>query len=136
VGSRDLNTCDHPYCSSVCCMYALKEATIAMEHSHEPLDVSIFFMDMRTTGKDFERYYEKAKKQGMNFIRSRVHTINELPDKSLRIEYANEKGEPKSADYDMVVLSHGLEVAPETIQLAKKLDIELTSNAFHGLQFL
>jgi heterodisulfide reductase subunit A len=130
VGSRDLNTCDHPYCSSVCCMYALKEATIAMEHAHEGLDVSIFFMDMRTTGKDFERYYEKAKKQGVNFIRTRVHTINELPDKSLRIEYANEKGEPKSADYDMVVLSHGLEVAPETIQLAKKLDIELTSNAF------
>jgi heterodisulfide reductase subunit A len=130
VGSRDLNTCDHPYCSSVCCMYALKEATIAMEHAHDGLDVSIFFMDMRTTGKDFERYYEKAKTQGVNFIRTRVHTINELPDKSLRIEYADEKGEPQSAEYDMVVLSHGLEVAPETIQLAKKLDIELTSNAF------
>ena len=130
VGSRDLNTCDHPYCSSVCCMYALKEATIAMEHSHSGLDVSIFFMDMRTTGKDFERYYEKAKTQGVNFIRTRVHTINELPDKSLRIEFADEKGEPQSAEFDMVVLSHGLEVAPETIQLAKKLDIELTSNAF------
>jgi len=130
VGSRDLNTCDHPYCSSVCCMYALKEATIAMEHAHGGLDVSIFFMDMRTTGKDFERYYEKAKKQGVDFIRTRVHTINELPDKGLRIEYANEKGEPNSADFDMVVLSHGLEVAPGTIQLAKKLDIELTSSAF------
>ncbi|KMY67595.1 heterodisulfide reductase [Desulfocarbo indianensis] len=130
VGSRDMNTCDHPYCSSVCCMYALKEATIAMEHAHGGLDVSIFFMDMRTTGKDFERYYEKAKKQGVEFIRSRVHTIAEKPDKGLRIEYATEKGEIKIDEYDMVVLSHGLEVAPETIELAKKLDIELTSSAF------
>jgi len=130
VGSRDMNTCDHPYCSSVCCMYALKEATIAMEHAHGGLDVSIFFMDMRTTGKDFERYYEKAKKQGVEFIRSRVHTIAEKADKGLRIEYATEKGEIKIGEYDMVVLSHGLEVAPETIELAKKLDIELTSSAF------
>ena len=64
VGSRDVNRCDHGYCSSVCCMYAIKEASLAQEHSHQPLDVAIFYMDMRTFGKDFEKYYEKAAGQG------------------------------------------------------------------------
>ena len=58
VGSRDLNRADKPYCSSVCCMYAIKEAVIAMEHAHGALDTAIFYMDIRSHGKDFERYYE------------------------------------------------------------------------------
>ena len=130
VGSRDMNSCDHSYCSSVCCMYAIKEATIAMEHSHSDLDVNIFFMDMRTFGKDFEKYYEKAKTQGVNFIRSRIHTINQLSDESLRIRYANEKGEMLDEDFDMVILSHGMEISQSTIELAHKLDIELGENSF------
>jgi heterodisulfide reductase subunit A len=130
VGSRDLNTCDHPYCSSVCCMYALKEATIAMEHAHGGLEVSVFFMDMRTTGKDFERYYEKAKAQGVNFVRCRVHTITENPDQGLHIEYADENGKPVADDFDLVVLSHGLEVSPETAELCRGLEVELTGSNF------
>jgi heterodisulfide reductase subunit A len=55
VGSRDINRCDHGYCSSVCCMYAIKEAVIAKEHAARALDTAIFYMDMRTYGKDFER---------------------------------------------------------------------------------
>jgi len=58
VGSRDLNKCDNPYCSSVCCMYAIKEAVIAKEHAGNELDGVIFFMDMRTHGKEFDRFYE------------------------------------------------------------------------------
>ena len=76
VGSRDLNRCDHGYCSSVCCMYAIKEAALALEHSHQPLEVAIFYMDMRTFGKDFEKYYEKAKAEDIRFIRSRIHTVD------------------------------------------------------------
>ena len=130
VGSRDVNTCDHPYCSSVCCMYAIKEAVIAKEHSHEEMDAAIFFMDMRTFGKDFEKYYENAKKSGVRFIRSRIHTITEQADKSLMIEYATEDGQAKTEVFDMVVLSHGLEVAASNIELAKKLGIELKSTQF------
>ncbi|UCF58155.1 MAG: FAD-dependent oxidoreductase, partial [Deltaproteobacteria bacterium] len=51
VGSRDINRCDYSYCSAVCCMYAIKEAVIAKEHSEKPLDTAIFYMDMRTYGK-------------------------------------------------------------------------------------
>jgi len=130
VGSRDMNTCDHPYCSSVCCMYALKEATLALEHAHGELEVTIFFMDMRTTGKDFERYYEKAKKLGVKFVRCRVHTIGGNPEGGLNIEYADEDGRPQAQDFDMVVLSHGLEVPPDTAQWCQDLGVELTPNHF------
>ncbi len=76
VGSRDVNHCDHGYCSAVCCMYAIKESIIAKEHSKDGLDGTIFFMDIRSHGKDFERYYNKAKDQGIRFIRSRIHTVD------------------------------------------------------------
>ena len=63
VGSRDLNRCDNGYCSSVCCMYAVKQAVMAKDHSGTGLDCAIFYMDMRTQGKDFDRYYENAQKR-------------------------------------------------------------------------
>jgi len=130
VGSREVNTCDHPYCSAVCCMYAIKEAVIAKEHSHTDLDAAIFFMDMRTFGKDFERYYEGAQEDGVRFIRSRIHSISELEDRSLQIEYATEDGQARMETFDMVVLSQGLETAPETIELCQKLDINLSPGKF------
>ncbi|MFH2128226.1 MAG: 4Fe-4S binding protein, partial [Pseudomonadota bacterium] len=130
VGSREVNTCDHPYCSAVCCMYAIKEAVIAKEHSHTDLDAAIFFMDMRTFGKDFERYYEGAQEEGVRFIRSRIHSISELEDRSLQIEYATEDGQARVETFDMVVLSQGLETAPETIELCQKLDINLSPGKF------
>ena len=61
VGSRDEKT--NPYCSGVCCMYAIKQAVIAKEHCKTfTLDTTIFFMDMRTHGKDFEKYYCAGRK--------------------------------------------------------------------------
>jgi heterodisulfide reductase subunit A len=74
VGSRDLNRCDNSYCSSVCCMYAIKEAVIAKEHAGDDLDCAIFYMDMRTHGKDFERFYNKAQDDGVRFMCAAVCT--------------------------------------------------------------
>jgi heterodisulfide reductase subunit A len=68
VGSRDMNRCDNSYCSSVCCMYAIKEAVIAKEHAGDDLDCAIFFMDMRTHGKDFERFYNTPRKKGRSLL--------------------------------------------------------------------
>jgi len=130
VGSRDVHTCDHAYCSSVCCMYAIKEAVIAKEHSHHGMDAAIFYMDMRTFGKDFERYLENAKGAGVRFIRSRIHSIGELPDKSLTIEYATEDGQAREEVFDMVVLSHGLEVSESTVELARRMGVELKASRF------
>ena len=107
-------------------MYAVKEAIVAKEHSAEPLKTSIFFMDMRTYGKDFEKYYNRAKDEyGVNFVRSRIHTIDPGADGGLAITYVSEDGAISEEQFDMVVLSVGMEVDKDTVELAKKLDIEL-----------
>jgi heterodisulfide reductase subunit A-like polyferredoxin len=132
VGSRDINRCDHGYCSSVCCMYAIKEAVISKEHSKEPLDAAIFFMDMRTHGKEFERYYDSAReKHGVRFIRSRVHTIDPVADTGdLVLRYAREDGELVEERFDMVVLSVGMETSTGTLELAGRLGLALTTGQF------
>ncbi|MDA3897533.1 MAG: FAD-dependent oxidoreductase [Desulfobacteraceae bacterium] len=132
VGSRDSNRCDNSYCSSVCCMYAIKEATIAKEHAGDGLDCAIFFMDMRTPGKEFERFYDNAKeKHGVRFIRSRVHTIDPLPNgNELSLRYVTEDGELKTEVFDMIVLSIGMETPPELVDLANRLNVELTPGNF------
>jgi heterodisulfide reductase subunit A len=132
VGSRDMNKCDNPYCSSVCCMYAVKEAVIAKEHAGGDLDCSIFYMDMRTPGKEFEKYYQNAKdKHGINFIRSRVHSVTEDAETNdLNIRYVDELGQIVEDTYDMIVLSVGLEISDETKAFADKLGIDLTPNGF------
>jgi heterodisulfide reductase subunit A-like polyferredoxin len=129
VGSRDVK--HHSYCSSVCCMYAIKEAVIAKEHAPYDLDAAIFFMDMRTFGKDFEQYYNRAKdEQGVRFIRSRVHTIDPAADDNLRISYTDEAGEKKSEVFDMVVLSVGLEVSEAAKRLAGTVGVDLNRHDF------
>ena len=132
VGSRDMNRCDNSYCSSVCCMYAIKEAVIAKEHAGKDLDCAVFFMDMRTHGKEFERFYSTAKdKHGIRFIRCRVHTINPVAGTDdLEIRYITEKGEIKTEIFDQIVLSVGLQIKPEVAELAKRLGIELTEGRF------
>jgi heterodisulfide reductase subunit A-like polyferredoxin len=131
VGSRDTNTCGNAYCSSVCCMYAIKEAVIAKEHSGGDLDCAIFFMDMRTYGKDFERYYEAAKRQGVRFIRSRVHTVDPAGDTDdLEIRFATEDGTIETETFDLIVLSVGFQTDPKVAAMAKSLGIELTDGNF------
>ncbi len=130
VGSRDINHCDNSYCSAVCCMYAIKEAVIAKEHAHGELDTAIFFMDMRTYGKDFELYYNRAQEEGVRFIRSRIHSIEPEGECDLRLAYVDEQGELQSEVFDMVVLSVGFEVGEEVIALCKRLGIELNQHNF------
>jgi heterodisulfide reductase subunit A-like polyferredoxin len=131
VGSRNVQHCDNGYCSAVCCMYAIKEAIVAKEHSDEPLDTAIFFMDMRTYGKDFEKYYNRAKEDyGVRFIRSRIHSIDPADNDYLEVQYADESGLIKVEEFDMIVLSVGLQPSRDAIELAGKLDIELNHYNF------
>lgn len=129
VGSRNQNGCNNKYCASVCCMYALKEAVIAKEHAGDSLECAIFYMDMRTHGKDFERYYNCAREQGVRFIQSRPHTVLEKGD-DLEICYVDDTGKTIIETFDMIVLSIGLEIPAEIIEMTKALDIELTSGNF------
>jgi heterodisulfide reductase subunit A-like polyferredoxin len=129
VGSRDINCSDHSYCSSVCCMYTNKQTVIAKEHSNKPLDAAVFFMDMRTHGKEFEKYYMRTKEEkGVRFIRSKVHTIDPVGDNNLRLRYVTEEGEIKEEDFDMVVLAVGLAPNKESVNLAKIVGIDLNQH--------
>ena len=132
IGSRDTAHCGNGYCSSVCCMYAIKDAVIAKEHAEEPLDAAIFYMDIRTFGKDYEKYLNRAKDEhGVRFVRSRVHTIDPIPGSDdLRIRYSDEKGDICYEDFDMVILSVGLEIMPESVELSKRLGIDLNKYSF------
>ncbi len=131
VGSRDINKACHGYCSSVCCMYAIKQAVIAREHSKSgDIEASIFFMDMRTHGKGFEAYYNRAEKEGIRFLRARVHTVLKGRDENLIVRYVEDDGIPKEKEFDLVVLSIGLETDPSVISLSKRLGIELDADNF------
>ena len=131
VGSRDLNRCDNSYCSSVCCMYAIKQTVIATEHSTDPLDCAVFYMDMRTHGKDFDKYYENAKKEGVRFIRSRIHTIDPVPGSDdVTVRYIQEDGTITEEVFDMFVLSVGLEINQDIADLSARLSIDLDDYRF------
>ncbi len=132
VGSRDQNNCKNSYCSSVCCMYAIKEAVISKEHAGDDLECAIFFMDMRTPGKEFEQFYENAKtKHGIRFERSRIHTIEPTAGgNELSVRYVTEDGRMLNELFDIMVLSVGLETPPELVDLANRLDIDLTPGNF------
>jgi heterodisulfide reductase subunit A len=131
VGSRDPHA-GQGYCSSVCCTYAIKEAIIAKEHSENGLETTIFCMDIRTFGKGFEAYYERAKNEyGVRFVRAGVSNIDEASGtKNPIVHYESEAGEIKQEEFDMVILSVGLVPKDGTAQLAKKLRVNLNEYGF------
>lgn len=128
VGSRDH---EHDYCSSVCCMYATKEAIIAKEHVGEDLECDIFFMDIRAFSKGFDEYYKRAQDQGVNYIRCRVPVVKEIPEtKNLLITYLAEDDRKVESEYDLVVLSIGLTPPKSAKQIAEQFGIELNEFDF------
>ena len=131
VGSRDENICGNGYCSGVCCMYAIKEAVISRQHV-PGLSAAIFYMDMRTHGKDFDTYMEKAKSEsGVRFIRCRVHSVEPFSKNGdLRLHYINEEGRQVEELFDMVVLSVGLRIPKQVRELAEIAGIQLSASSF------
>ncbi len=130
IGSRDPSHAKE-YCSSVCCMYTAKEAVIAKEH--EPLvNPTIFSMDIRAYGKDFDKYIERAKNEyGVRYIRSRISSITEIPDsKDLILTYESEDGRFVEETYNLVVLAVGLNPPEDAKKLAKIFNIELNEYDF------
>jgi len=132
VGSRDKNKCGNGYCSSVCCMYAVKEAMIAKEHIHGDLDAVIFYMDMRTFGKDYEKYFLRARDQeGIRFVRSRVHSVVEIPETGdIAVTYADESGKIQEEIFSMLVLSVGLTIPDSAVALAERLGVDMDEYHF------
>jgi heterodisulfide reductase subunit A len=129
IGSRD-DSVERGYCSAMCCMYAVKEAVIAREHAKE-VEPTVFYMDMRSYGKDFDKYVERAEQQyGVRLVRARVPEIREDPEtRNLVLRYAGEEG-ARAEEFDMVVLSCGFVPPPELVELSKRLDFEVDRFGF------
>ncbi len=118
-------------------MYANKQAVIAKEHSEIDLDTTIFYMDMRTHGKEFDKYNIRAEDEsGVRFVRSRIHSVFPMPDDRLRIVYATESGSTVEEIFDMVVLSIGLSPCEDAKVLAETMGIELNKHGFAETQNL
>ena len=131
VGSRDLQL-EADYCSNICCMAAIKEALVAKEKARENLDTAIFYMDMRTFGKSFQRYREQAEViHGVRFIRARVHTVNQDPvSNDLILRSVDISGQDTEERFDMVVLSVGQRPVAGADELAQLAGIELNPSGF------
>lgn len=126
VGSRDE---DNNYCSSACCMHSLKEAMMAKE-LYPDIEITIFYMDMRAFGKGYHRYYEEAKKLGINFVRCRVADLWEDSNNKLIVNYVDESDVPLAEQFDMVVLATGQKPPKNAIGLSKVLGIDLNEYGF------
>jgi len=131
IGSRDVHIGANGYCSSVCCTYAIKEAMLAKEHSKDSLDTAIFYMDIRTTGKDFERYYNRARDQhDVRFVKSKITHILPTDSGDQLIRYIDESGRRVEETFDIVVLSIGLRVNKSGALLAGSIDIGMDAFNF------
>ncbi|MDH5448948.1 MAG: CoB--CoM heterodisulfide reductase iron-sulfur subunit A family protein [Candidatus Bathyarchaeota archaeon] len=130
VGSRDVKLGNN-YCSAACCMYGIKEAIIAKEHVPIKLNCTIFYMDIRAYGKGFDAYYDRAKgEHGIRFVRSRAASVTEDPSTHNLYLYYVENGEPKTEEFDMVVLSIGMHPLKQAEKLAETLEIKLNRYKF------
>ncbi len=130
VGSRDAAR-GNGYCSSICCMSATKEAMVALEH--EPgLSISIFCMDIRAFGKEFDNYVTRARDEhGVKFIRAIPSRVVEMPGtRNARIRYFEESGKQEQAEFDLVVLSVGMRPSSSVQDLASRLALNLNEFGF------
>ncbi|MFA7245711.1 MAG: FAD-dependent oxidoreductase [Dehalococcoidia bacterium] len=130
VGSRD-EKCGSGYCSSVCCMVSTKQALVASDHA-AGLQCAIFYMDIRAHGKDFDQYYERARSSGnINYIRSMPSRVLQVPGTGdLRLQYYADDGEMQEQEFDLVVLSVGMQPGKDAGEAALRLGIDLNEYGF------
>ena len=131
VGSRRVTPGDNSYCSGVCCTYTQKQVILTKDHNAEA-ECTIFHNDIRSYGKDFERYYQRTEElPGIRFFRSYTSIVGENPEtKNVKLRYATSEDGVKEEEFDMVVLSVGLNPPADREDLADKYGIELNSHGF------
>jgi heterodisulfide reductase subunit A len=131
VGSRQVIPGGNSYCSAVCCTYTQKQVILTKDHDADA-KCTIFHNDIRSFGKDFERFYQRTEKlPGIRFIRSYVSIGKELPEsKNVTIKYSTERDGVKEEEFDLVVLSVGLNPPDDVEDLANKFGIALNSYGF------
>lgn len=132
VGSRDRHK-GNPYCSKVCCLYTSKHALLLSEKFPET-ESYIFYIDIRTAGKNYEEFYEKARRQGAKYLRGQVSKVEALGDADNRLlvrGFDGSLGEQVEIEADLVVLATSIEPKADAKQLASMLGISLDQNGFY-----
>ena len=131
VGSRQVIEGANSYCSSVCCSYIQKQVILTKDHDADA-QATIFHNDIRSYGKDFERFYNRAANlDGVEFIRSYVSIGREIPEtKNVTIRYATDDEGVKEQEFDLVVLGVGLNPPADAELLAEQFGIELGDHGF------
>ncbi|MGD2245193.1 MAG: FAD-dependent oxidoreductase [Candidatus Aminicenantes bacterium] len=131
VGSREVIPGGNSYCSAVCCSYIQKQVILAKDHDAD-MQATVFHNDIRSFGKDFERFYQRAEQlPGVTFIRSYVSIGKEIPEtKNVTIRYATFEDGVKEEEFDLVVLGVGLNPPVDAQNLASKFGIQLNSQGF------
>ncbi len=128
IGSRDQQ---NPFCSSICCMYATKQAILAKQRLGD-VDCRVFVMDERAFNKEYNTYYTQARERyGVHYTRYRISEVREDPaTRDLILRYLDESGRPHGEAFDMVILAVGTQPPAEAHRLAQLLDIELNASGF------
>ncbi len=127
VGSREE---ERNWCSAVCCMYATKQAIIAQEHA-PGTECTIFYIDFRAYGKGFDAYYERAKEEGVRYIRALPSSVRQnFSNENLDIQYILPDGSPIQEEFDLVILSVGMQPPHSMADLAGDLGVALTEDGF------
>ena len=131
VGSRQVLPGGNSYCSAVCCAYTQKQVILTKDHD-AGIKATVFHNDIRAFGKDFERYYQRAENlSDVRFIRSYVTIGREIPETgNVTIRYATDSEGVKEEEFEMVVLSVGLEPPRDAVDLAQKFGFELNAHGF------
>lgn len=131
IGSRRVTPGENSYCSAVCCTYTQKQVIITKDHDAEA-ECTIFHNDVRSYGKDFERYYERTEKlPGIRFFRSYTTIVKEdQVTKNVTVRYSTPDEGVKEEEFDMVVLSVGLNPPADVKSIANKFGIELNPHDF------
>ncbi len=132
VGSRRVLEGENSYCSGVCCTYTQKQVILTKDH--EPsAQCTIFHNDIRSYGKDFERYFQRTEQlPGVEFIRSYTAIVGENPENNnVIVRYATNDDGVKEEEFEMVVLSVGLNPPAGNAVLADKFGLELSSHGFN-----
>ncbi len=129
VGSRDQQ---NSYCSSICCMYATKEAILAKQRLGKETTCRVFIIDERAFNKEYSAYFAKAREtHGIEYTRCRISSIAEDPNSGdLIIHSQDEQGHPRQERFEMVVLATGLQPPHSAHDLSRLLGIELNNYGF------
>ncbi|XPS84508.1 BamE1: predicted heterodisulfide reductase, iron-sulfur subunit A [Desulfosarcina variabilis str. Montpellier] len=132
VGSRRVTEGENSYCSGVCCTYTQKQVILTKDHEPDTT-CTIFHNDIRAFGKDFERYFQRTEDlPGVQFIRSYASIAGENPENhNVRVRYATADEGVKEEEFDMVVLSVGLNPPANNKQLAEIFGIQLNNHGFN-----